>query len=112
MLGEPCERASRGLFIVVKEIVEVKQETTAVIGAGPYGLSVAAHLKAREIPALVFGKPMEFWQNIAPRMKLKSSWSALSISEPSGKYSLNRYSKSAGIPFQEPVPLQTYSFLP
>jgi FAD-dependent urate hydroxylase len=108
MLGEARERAARGLFIVVKEIVEVKRDTTAVIGAGPYGLSVAAHLKARGIPALVFGKPMEFWQNMPPKMNLKSSWSALSISEPSGKYSLNRYSKSAGIPFQEPVPLQTF----
>jgi cation diffusion facilitator CzcD-associated flavoprotein CzcO len=94
--------------IVIKEIVEVKQDTTAIIGAGPYGLSVAAHLKARGVPALIFGKPMEFWQNMPPKMHLKSSWSALSISDPGGKYSLNRYSKSAGIPHQDPVPLQTF----
>lgn len=86
----------------------MKQDTTVIIGAGPYGLSAAAHLKARGVPVLIFGKPMEFWRSMPPRMYLKSSWSALSISDPGGKYSLNRYSKSAGIPQQEPVPLHVF----
>ena len=83
-------------------------KTTVVIGAGPYGLSVAAHLKAKGIPTRIFGKPMEFWQKMPPAMYLKSSWSALNISDPAGKYSLNRFSKASGIPQQEPVPLQTF----
>lgn len=83
-------------------------DTTVIIGAGPYGLSVAAHLKAKGVPTLIFGKPMEFWQKMPPRMYLKSSWSALTISDPAGAYSLNRYSKVAGITQQEPVPLQTF----
>ena len=41
--------------------------TTVVIGAGPYGLSAAAHLQARGIPTLILGKPMEFWQRYAPQ---------------------------------------------
>jgi lysine/ornithine N-monooxygenase len=86
----------------------MKDGTVAIIGAGPYGLSAAAHLKAQGVPALVFGKPMEFWQKMPPSMYLKSSWSALSISDPTGKYSLNRFSRIAGIPRQEPVPLQTF----
>ena len=86
----------------------MKNDTTVVVGAGPYGLSVAAHLKARGIPMLIFGKPMEFWQNMPSKMYLKSSWSAISISDPDGKYSLNRYSKHFGIPWQEPVPLQVF----
>lgn len=85
-----------------------QNDTTVVIGAGPYGLSVAAHLKAGGIPTLVFGKPMEFWQSMPPAMYLKSSWSALSISDPVGAYSLNRFSKATGIARQEPVPLQTF----
>jgi len=51
---------------------------------------------------------MEFWQKMPPRMYLKSSWSALDISDPVGAFSLNRYSKVAGIAQQEPVPLQTF----
>ncbi len=38
----------------------------AVIGAGPYGLSAGAHLKAKGIAACVFGEPMEFWANKMP----------------------------------------------
>lgn len=86
----------------------MKHDQTVVIGAGPYGLSVTAHLKAQGVPTRIFGKPMEFWQKMPPRMNLKSSWSALNISDPAGAYSLNRYSKIAGITKQEPVPLQTF----
>ena len=87
----------------------MKYSPVAIIGAGPYGLAVAAHLKGRGIPTLIFGKPMEFWQKMPPAMYLKSSWSALSISDPAGKYSLNRFSKIAGIPrHEEPVLLQTF----
>ena len=82
--------------------------TTVVIGAGPYGLSVAAHLKARGIPTQVFGKPMEFWDKMPPRMYLKSSWSGLSLFEPSGEYSLSRYSESVGVVQQQPVPLRHF----
>lgn len=38
----------------------------AVIGAGPYGLSSAAYLRARGIETRVFGEPMAFWQNQMP----------------------------------------------
>lgn len=85
-----------------------QKTTTVVIGAGPYGLSAAAHLQARGIPTLILGKPMEFWQRMPPKMYLKSSWSALSISEPTGKYSLNAFAKIHGIAKQEPVLLQTF----
>lgn len=47
-----------------KEMVEVNQDTTVVIGAGPYGLSAAAQLKASGVSVLIFGKPMEFWTSL------------------------------------------------
>ena len=85
-----------------------RDDTTVVIGAGPYGLAVTAHLKGQKIPVQIYGKPMEFWKNMPPRMYLKSSWSALDISDPAGAYSLKRFSKSTATPKQEPVPLQTF----
>jgi cation diffusion facilitator CzcD-associated flavoprotein CzcO len=86
----------------------VKQDTTVIIGAGPYGLAAAAHLNAQKTPIQIFGKPMEFWRNMPPRMFLKSSWSSLSLGDPSNKYSLNNFSKIHNIPRQEPVPLQVF----
>lgn len=79
-----------------------------VIGAGPYGLAMTAHLRARHIPTLTFGKPMDFWKKMPPEMFLKSSWSALNIAEPSGRYSLNRFAQATGIQKQEPVPLKVF----
>ena len=80
-------------------------DTTVVIGAGPYGLSVAAHLKERGVPVLVFGKPMEFWQNMPAKMYLKSVWTASTFSDLTGKYSLNQYTIATKTPRQEPIPL-------
>ncbi|MFE9371750.1 FAD-dependent oxidoreductase [Streptomyces sp. NPDC006711] len=55
----------------------------AVIGAGPYGLSAAAHLRARGIPVRVFGKPMVSWRTHMPAgMILKSTPAASGIDAP------------------------------
>ncbi len=82
--------------------------TTVIIGAGPYGLSVAAYLKARGIPTLVFGKPMEFWQNMPRGLYLKSIWSASSLPDPAGKYTLDHYIADNNIIRQEPIPLPLF----
>lgn len=81
---------------------------TVIIGAGPYGLSVAAHLRAQGIPIRVFGKPMEFWRSMPSGMYLKSIWSATTLSDPCGEYSFNRYIAATNLPRQEPIPLQLF----
>src|SRR5277367_4101804 len=35
----------------------------AIIGAGPYGLSIAAYLRDAGIPFQIFGKPMYSWRS-------------------------------------------------
>jgi cation diffusion facilitator CzcD-associated flavoprotein CzcO len=81
---------------------------TVVIGAGPYGLSIAAYLQAQGVPTLVFGKPMESWHNMPDGMYLKSVWSASTFFDPAGKYSLNRYIASTDAVRQEPIPLSLF----
>jgi cation diffusion facilitator CzcD-associated flavoprotein CzcO len=39
---------------------------TVIVGAGPYGLSIAAHLKAAGIPFQLYGTPMESWRKFMP----------------------------------------------
>lgn len=82
-----------------------QSDTTVVIGAGPYGLSIAAHLRAKNIPTRVFGKTMEFWQKMPAEMYLKSFWSAASLSDPAGNYTLDKYAASIGSHEQRPIPL-------
>lgn len=46
---------------------------TLIVGAGPFGLTLAAHLKQQGIEHLVVGKPMEFWEKNMPEgMYLRS----------------------------------------
>jgi FAD-dependent urate hydroxylase len=82
--------------------------TTAVIGAGPYGLAVSAYLRAAGVPALTFGKPMELWRNMPAGLCLKSVWSASHLSDPEHKYSLDSYLATRGIPQPEPIPLDFF----
>lgn len=83
-------------------------DITAVIGAGPYGLSVAAHLKAQGVETLIFGKTMELWKKMPSGLCLKSIWSASSIADPAGKYSIDHYIAATNTPRQEPIPLSLF----
>ncbi|WP_328875196.1 NAD(P)-binding domain-containing protein [Streptomyces sp. NBC_00287] len=68
-----------------------------VIGAGPYGLAVAAHLKAQGIPFRIFGEPMEGWLSHMPKgMYLKSSPFSSFISAPIPGWRLADYRVSEG----------------
>ena len=69
----------------------------AVIGAGPYGLATAAHLRARGVPLRAFGEPMNSWRTQMPAgMFLKSTPRASSISDPAGACSLDRFRAAEG----------------
>jgi FAD-dependent urate hydroxylase len=64
----------------------------AVIGAGPYGLSVAAHLRQAGLTTKVFGEPMSFWRQHMPKgMRLRSPWRATHMSAPAGRFSLDAF---------------------
>jgi thioredoxin reductase len=79
----------------------------AIIGAGPYGLSVAAHLAGREVRT--FGKPMETWRTrMPPEMLLRSDWDETSLSAPSGRGTIDRWAEEASEPREEPIPLQKF----
>ncbi|MGH7728792.1 MAG: NAD(P)-binding domain-containing protein [Vulcanimicrobiaceae bacterium] len=84
----------------------------AIVGAGPYGLSLAAHLSARGIETQVFGSPMAAWSDHMPRgMHLKSEGFASSLSEPSGRFTLGAFCRERGIPYADvgtPVALETF----
>lgn len=84
----------------------------AVIGAGPYGLSVAAHLKARGIDFRIFGKALDTWLRHMPHtMSLKSDGFACSLSSPEKGSRLEDFCGEHGLPFEEegmPVPLDTF----
>jgi cation diffusion facilitator CzcD-associated flavoprotein CzcO len=80
-----------------------------VIGAGPYGLSVAAHLKEHNVATRVFGDPMSFWRRHMPKgMRLRSPWNATHIADPHGALSLDAYLSQHGLQRREPISLDSF----
>jgi len=85
----------------VPERIEV-----AVVGAGPFGLSVAAHLASRRVRT--FGAQMETWRTRMPHdMLLRSAWEETSLSAPGDAGSIDRWAESVG-ERREPIPLELF----
>jgi cation diffusion facilitator CzcD-associated flavoprotein CzcO len=82
----------------------------AVVGAGPYGLSVAAHLSAADgLDVRVFGPTMSFWwQQMPTGMLLRSPWEACHLSDPGRELTLDDYHAQCETPFSSPVPLSSF----
>lgn len=54
----------------------------AIVGAGPYGISLAAQLTSRRVPFRIFGRPMAAWRPMPRSLFLKSVGFATSIPVP------------------------------
>jgi len=68
-----------------------------VIGAGPYGLSIAAHLRQTQLSLRVFGKPMTLWRDSMPKgMLLKSDGFATNLAAPGEGFPLERFYRDTG----------------
>jgi thioredoxin reductase len=79
----------------------------AVVGAGPYGLSIAAHLAGRRVRT--FGEPMETWRTrMPPYMLLRSDWKETSLAAPGNLGTIDRWARVVGEEREEPIPLQKF----
>jgi thioredoxin reductase len=86
-----------------------KPSDVAVVGAGPYGLSAAAHLRGRGMRVRVFGEPMSFWERCMPEgLVLRSPWDASQISDPQRKLTLDTYQSQHGIQISTPIPIDHF----
>ena len=83
-----------------------------IVGAGPYGLSVAAHLQAAKVRFRIFGAPMSTWREQMPQgMYLKSDGFASSLSDPESSFTLKDFCRQEGIDYDDtrvPVRLETF----
>ena len=90
----------------------MKKVSVAIIGAGPYGLSLAAHLAARNIEHRIFGRPMQFWSRIAEaggERYLKSYCFGTNISAPSPGYTFADHNRPRGLETFEPCSMQNFA---
>lgn len=85
---------------------------TAIVGAGPYGLSIAAHLRASNVPYEVFGDPLESWRDFMPiGMLLRSEPFASNLWDPDRRFTYENYLGEHGIRYQrvrDPVSIERF----
>jgi hypothetical protein len=83
-----------------------------VVGAGPYGLSIAAHLREGGMNFCAIGSPMSSWKTNMPKgMLLKSPGFASNLYAPEGVFPLRHYCREHGIPYEDvdfPIPVETF----
>jgi len=90
----------------------VNKVAVAIIGAGPYGLSLAAHLAARNIEHRIFGRPMKFWSGIAEaggERYLKSYCFGTNISAPTPGHTFADYNRPRGLETFEPCSMENFT---
>ena len=78
-----------------------------ILGAGPFGLSMAAYARQNGLDFLHLGRPCDFWKNNMPRgMFLRSGidWQL----DPRGEFSLERFVREQDIRAYSPLPLDIY----
>ncbi|MGE0600115.1 MAG: NAD(P)-binding domain-containing protein [Dehalococcoidia bacterium] len=80
-----------------------------IIGAGPYGLSLASHLRSRGVDHVVIGTPMSAWRAMSPGMYLKSFTWATSLPMAEKAATLPEYCRQNSIDPNEPVEIAAFA---
>ncbi|MFJ3926068.1 NAD(P)-binding domain-containing protein [Streptomyces sp. NPDC090022] len=89
-----------------------RTDDLVVVGAGPYGLSIAAHAAAAGLEVRVLGRPMASWRDHMPEgMFLKSEPWASNLSAPDGRHGLHAYCRTVGTAAEHgrPLPIGAFS---
>jgi len=81
----------------------------AIVGAGPYGLSIAAHLRARGVGFRIFGRPMSFWLKMPESINLKSFAFATNVFVPQRGFTFPEYCRARGLEDEEPCSMASFA---
>jgi thioredoxin reductase len=83
---------------------------TLIIGAGPFGLSLAAHLKSQGLDYLIAGRPMEFWIAHMPKglfLRSGCDWHL----DPQGIHTIEQYLEEKSLTVEQVMPLSLERYL-
>jgi thioredoxin reductase len=94
---------------VRKHVLPGSAVDVAIVGAGPYGLSIASYLQHRGVEHRIFGKPMQAWRSMSAGMHLKSVGFATSIPTPEDFLSLPEFCRAHGEEDHEPIPIARFA---
>lgn len=78
----------------------MSQNEVLIIGAGPFGLSISAHLRALGVQHLIVGRPLDTWHNHMPKgMNLRSEPYGSDLAAPCPGYDVEAYCASHALDY-------------
>jgi cation diffusion facilitator CzcD-associated flavoprotein CzcO len=80
----------------------------AIVGAGPYGISLASQLRHRNVSFRIFGQPMRFWLDMPSNLFLKSLGFATTIANPDG-LTFDTWCRERGLEDREPCSMESFA---
>ena len=80
----------------------------AIVGAGPYALATAAHLRHAGVEAQLYGEVMGFWRTMPAGMLLRSYRRASNIADPEGALTLAGFERAVGRRVPSPIALADF----
>src|SRR6516225_4606323 len=87
----------------------IESTNVAIVGAGPYGISLAAHLRARVVNFRIFGRSMGFWRDMPIGINLKSLAFATNIFVPEPGYTFDAWCRKHHLEDFEPCTMQSFA---
>jgi lysine/ornithine N-monooxygenase len=88
-------------------------EDVLIVGAGPFGLSISAHLSDRGVSHTLVGRPMDTWRrHMPPGMLLRSEPYGSDLASPRSGYDVRAYCSRRGLDYVHRLgPLSIERFL-
>lgn len=80
----------------------------AIIGAGPAGLSLAAHAAHHGLSVALFGEPMSFWKRSIVPLPLRSLPGSTNIDTPRAGYTYAEFAREVGLVELKNIPFHAF----
>jgi cation diffusion facilitator CzcD-associated flavoprotein CzcO len=85
---------------------------TIIIGAGPFALSLGAHLEDAGLDYCIYGEVMGAWKKLMPPGMMLKSWPCSSnIDDPHSKFTLQQFCVEQGVDYDDvmmPLPVELF----
>ena len=89
--------------------MSVPDADVVIVGAGPYGLSLATQLRRRNINFRILGQAMKFWRSMPIGVNLKSPAFATNIFVPEPGNTFPEWCRQRGLEDFEPCTMQSFA---